>query len=776
MKKKKKSKDTMQQNLIIRQGGGETKDSFIYWLAFVGLWGLIFLPPFFRGLFFSTEQFAALIFSTLIFSLWWVFAVKTEGADILNNPMDWVVLGLLLSYIIAFFGAVNQKLAVVEIIKHILYFNVFWLASRLVVDDKSIQSILNVIILSAIGVAMAGIFTAMGWIHILDGFIENRIASTFQYHNALASYLLATFTLALAMWLSAKKHYKYIYIIFAYIMLVVFLGTNSRGAFLFLPVVFILTLANPWLKNRLEVFIFWIIVLMGTVLANNGLIPNIVNDKIVSAWMWFFIGIAVVTGGQFVVEKLKERDILRESLPQTKILLVVLIVLIALVGVSWQYILPDHLVDRIKSISLAEANVGERFYWALEAFKMAKESPLFGLGGGAWEASHRYFQGYYYQSTQVHNHFAQTLMEVGYVGLTFFISLWLVTIYLAYKNFRVADGKLRDLQWFVLVAVLSLGGHAFIDFDLALSAITIVLFVLFGITVGIYRINYPLKIWFKGKGVPVLVLTTLIVLTQIGLTGSLIVGSKYAGNAIQAANSNNMQDAIGYFNKAKTYDPFTSSYWADLARFYERDGNPELAVEYIEEAKKRDRYNWRIYQSAAQLYWNMGQYEKAVENMELARDYNRWHQETWEKLSQTYFAAGVSLLQDNNYELAAEYFRRVSHMPDDIEARLATLNETEERLWRTNWGGHWLTVSPDIYLYSGVGNYFLDDLGTAEKYFAKALEGENLEALWWMALVKLKQGFEKEAVVFYERAQAGHPEFENNFWAIRNLQEDWWNR
>lgn len=174
--KREKKKQAAQAAKVIQDKGikaGST-ESFIYWLAFVGLWALIFFPPYFRGLFFVPEQYYALIFAVIVFSLWWFYTLMKKGLDIMNNPMDWFVFGLLASYIIAYFGAVNQKLAVVEIIKHLLYFNVFWLASRLLLDYKGIVSILHVIIFSALGVAAAGIFTAMDWIYIKDGFVDGR--------------------------------------------------------------------------------------------------------------------------------------------------------------------------------------------------------------------------------------------------------------------------------------------------------------------------------------------------------------------------------------------------------------------------------------------------------------------------------------------------------------------------------------------------------------------------------------------------------------------------
>lgn len=779
MKKNKKEKKNIKgigsnlQNRDLQKSKFE--DSFIYWLVLVVLWGLVFFPPYFRGLFFNTEQNIALIFAVAAFSVWWFMKVKDDGLDILNNPLDWFVVGLLASYIIAFFGAVNQKLAVVEVIKHLLYFNVFWLASRLFAGYKTSVSLINVIILSAVGVALAGMFTAVDWLYIKDGFVNNRIYSTLQYPNTLASYLLAVAILTLGLWQVSGKNFRYVYILLAYIMMVVFFGTNSRGAFLLLPLVVILTLANPWLKNKIESLLFWFLLLVSSLAASTGFINNVADEKTGFAWMWVFLGMVVVLAGQFALEIIREKEIIKPSLPQGKILLLVLVIVVFVVIFGWQFILPEHIVQRFAAIALDETSTGARVYWSLEAFKMVREKPLFGLGGGAWEASYKHFQGYFYRSTQVHNDFAQTLMEAGYVGLFFFVGLWFAMLYLAYKNLKAIDDNLKNIQWVVVVAAISLGAHAFIDFDFALSAVTIVLFVLFGITVGIYRQHYSFKTWLKGVKravLPIMVFSALFILLQLVLPLTLTIASSNAGKGLEAVQDGNVEQAIYYFERAAFYDPFAANYRIDLANFYLQQGEEEKAEEYLLAAVARDRYNSEIYKRASQIYFNLGRIDEAVEFMELSRNSDRWNQETWNDLAQMYYYAGVLSVQDGNYEKAEGFFEKLSQVPEKISAKMASLGEWENSLWRRNR----LTISPEIYLYAGVGNYFFDRAVVAEEYFNEAVKGNKSEALWWLALLKERQGQNEAAMELYEKAQAEHPEFENNFWAIRNIQDGWWNR
>ncbi len=749
-------------------------EDFLYWLAFVCLCGLIFFPPYFRGLFFPADQRAVLILAVIVASVWWLYTLKTKGIDIMNNPMDWFVVGLLASYIIAFFGAANPELAVNEIVKRLIYFNIFWLASRLVIDYKSATSLVNVIIVSATGVAVAGILSAVGWLDIADGFYGGRIFSTLQYPNALASYLLAVTVLVLAVWQGTDKDKnRYFYLVLAYIMLVVFFGTSSRGAFLIMPITIVLSMANPWLKQRLEALLFWVLLLTGSLVASSGFLPNIVKAEIGLAWLWFFLGLAIVLFGQFLTDKVKEKKLIRAKLPQGRLVLLILVVIILVMAFSWQFILPEQVATRLMSISFDDTSAGARAYWALEAFNMVKENPLFGLGGGAWEASYKYFQGYYYNSTQVHNDFAQVLMEVGYVGLILFVGLWIVMIYMGIRNIRATKNEaLINLQWAVMVAAVSLGAHAFIDFDFALSAITIVLFVLFAITTAIYRQNYSPKIWLPNANGAVMGVFAIIVAVQLLLPISLMTASGNMQKALNATEHKKIDEAIVYFEKAKTYNPFSSAFRADLANLYRLQGNYDKAIEYLQSAVERNRYNSRIHQIASDFYLSLEYYEESIEHMEVARDSNRWYQQTWDDLAERYVLVGMRMMEDGDYERAEKYFEKVSKMPEEIIAAMESLGEWENNLWKSSR----LSVSADIYLYAGAGKYFTGSFEDAQAYLQNAVDGKSLDALWWQVILKNKKGLESEARNLLEKARQENPDFEDNFWSVLSTERDWWKR
>ena len=79
------------------------------------------------------------------------------------------------------------------------------------------------------------------------------------------------------------------------------------------------------------------------------------------------------------------------------------------------------IADRIQNLS--DLSASSKFIYYKDAIKIISDHP-FGLGGGGWELKYREYQTYGYQNNMVHNHFLQTAIEIGWIGIV----LWLVLI------------------------------------------------------------------------------------------------------------------------------------------------------------------------------------------------------------------------------------------------------------------------------------------------------------------------------------------------------------
>ena len=103
-------------------------------------------------------------------------------------------------------------------------------------------------------------------------------------------------------------------------------------------------------------------------------------------------------------------------------------------------LLPGFVANRLQGLS-ANENAIQRLVFFEDGMKLWQRSPLFGLGLGAFENGIKSVQSFYYETKYAHNHYIQTMVETGVIGLALFVGLLLVaavSVVLARKG-KTAD-------------------------------------------------------------------------------------------------------------------------------------------------------------------------------------------------------------------------------------------------------------------------------------------------------------------------------------------------
>lgn len=282
-------------------------------LLLVALSVVIFYPPFLRGLYFETEQLPAEICVFFIFLAFWIYKILKRDKRFLDTPVDYAAFGFVLVYFISIFVAVGTRQAIGEWLKYCMYFAIFLMLSDLATTYRSRTAMLWVIIASALGVSFIGIdgaageriskalnafFKAFGAKHdtFFGTFVGGRINSTLQYPNALAAYLMAVYFVCLGvMTASSKVWIRLIAGASSYILIVTFMLTMSRGAYLFLPIAAVLFVVLLPKGNRVRGVVFAIPSLAGlgaTVVKLSGYMANAEGNES-NIWFYTMIGIAI---------------------------------------------------------------------------------------------------------------------------------------------------------------------------------------------------------------------------------------------------------------------------------------------------------------------------------------------------------------------------------------------------------------------------------------------------------------------------------------------------
>ncbi|MDY6827051.1 MAG: O-antigen ligase family protein [Bacillota bacterium] len=241
---------------------------------------LLFIGPFYRGLFFPVERLYTmiLIFGTLV--AWGVFRIRSKDGRFFSTPLDFCLIILLLAYVAAFFVAANKREALEEILKISSYIVVYLISIDICrhwgkIEVRGIKEyfqpdsdstavppglsiLLHLLLAAATVITVASLGVPAGHWNFIGAYASNRIASPMGYANSAAAYMMASYLLAIGLAPLAAKWFRLFYLAPAALMLMTLVLTFSRGAWLLLPplVLLLILLAAPGQRLRTFLYLF----------------------------------------------------------------------------------------------------------------------------------------------------------------------------------------------------------------------------------------------------------------------------------------------------------------------------------------------------------------------------------------------------------------------------------------------------------------------------------------------------------------------------------------
>ncbi len=445
---------------------------------------IIAVPPYFRGLYFEREQFITYILSLSLFIILIVIKTRKKEPILLNSYLDYTLIALVVTYIISTSVAVNLRLAISEALKYFNYFIIYFLIKELIKEHRHIKIMLNVILISITGVSLVGLGAAAGTIQYNGAYSESNhwISSTIQYHNAFGTFMLCGLLLCYGLYcITDKRWLKSIYSISGYLLLLGFIFSYSRGSWIVFPVVFVILVILTWKQALLEIIVFTISICSPSVMSMQGFNSAILLKNEVSAWLWLVIGLIITILTNQLLQIMSKR--IKKIQINRKVILISIGTILVLLLLTINLI-PQELLERLKGISFTARTVQERFIFYKDALKIVKDYPILGAGGGAWPSLYFMYQSYMYWSTQAHSYIMQIWVETGTIGIIIFVGVLISFLYTAIINSRTyaKEREVYLIQVAIFTAASSLIIHSFIDFDLSISAISIVLWALFALT------------------------------------------------------------------------------------------------------------------------------------------------------------------------------------------------------------------------------------------------------------------------------------------------------
>lgn len=112
-------------------------------------------------------------------------------------------------------------------------------------------------------------------------------------------------------------------------------------------------------------------------------------------------------------------------------------------------LLPEAIAGRIQTLR-SEGNVVQRTVYIQDAMKLFSRSPVVGLGMGAFENGIYNVQSYHYETKYVHNHYVQSMVDTGIIGLLLWVGTLAASAIAVFRLWR----KEREQQAYAMSAAL----------------------------------------------------------------------------------------------------------------------------------------------------------------------------------------------------------------------------------------------------------------------------------------------------------------------------------
>lgn len=287
-------------------------------------------------------------------------------------------------------------------------------------------------------------------------------------------------------------------------------------------------------------------------------------------------------------------------------------------------ILPGFIANRLQGIR-ANENAIQRTVFFADGMKLFRESPIIGQGLGAFESGVRHVQSFEYVTKYCHDHYIETLISTGIVGLVFYVGMLVLCAVAVWKSLRREDGD--PMAPGLGAALIFMSAHAVVE--LAWSA-SFYLPVAIGVLALIcVCCGEELPIPVEKEDVRGWITVALSVLA-IGFAVTLYF-NMWAAKVVEQTRSG---DTFSSLKTAAKYDLYE---YADykltyvyLAMQVDRDQNPEIASQADQFAAELGRMKSNsIPIRLADYYFYTGEQRMAFDMLEQYLNYVPAYTEAW---------------------------------------------------------------------------------------------------------------------------------------------------
>ena len=614
-------------------------------LALPLLFGIIFLSPYPRALFFPSDLYPFIVACSGLMALLLLDDLISWRLPLWSQDAVAALL-IAVAYAVSFTVAVDKHMAIQDLLKYLSYFVLFYAGRRLVKSPNTLKYFMRVVLLSALGVCAVGLLGALGIGRFPGVFYGGSILSTFQYRNALGGYLLGAAGVSLTLSSTARGTFEaLVCAVGSYVFTLTIIATYSRGTWVLFPCLVLALVVFLPREARWKALYSSIMSLTCSFLVIRRFWEAVGRADPVAGLRWLAIGTvaALVLETVWIVGKhvLRSQGGIEPRYRRAAIAVAVMYTL--LMGVLYTSymadtypnllarVFPSQVITRAGDIKADESSLIARLTFIRDALRISTRSPIIGSGGGGFNALYHMYQDALYWSSEVHSHYFQVLVEAGIVGLGALVAMW---VFVIRRMLNARDPEEDPFLWgasvgaFISVALMSI--HAAIDFDLSLPAMAFLVWAMLGATSGSFswwlddRVRYRNKARWERLAhalLPAVLVAAVVVLAVVPYR-FYRAGHEGAQGARWLLQNNYAQAGRSYA-KAISLNPYNATFYIDMAQcqigsYYilEEDRLLVAADEYIQKALAVQPYNLIVRFHTVELYLAMGRLSDAVAQAE----------------------------------------------------------------------------------------------------------------------------------------------------------------
>lgn len=280
-------------------------------------------------------------------------------------------------------------------------------------------------------------------------------------------------------------------------------------------------------------------------------------------------------------------------------------------------LLPSFMANRIQGL-FANQNAIQRIVFFVDGLKLFRRSPVVGMGMGAFENAIQGVQSFNYATKYAHNHYIQTLVETGIIGLILFVGLFVVSALTLFRAGKAENA--HPLLPALGAALVFMAGHAAVEVVFSTYPY---LPLAFGVIALTALCGDPAETHEKKKIKSRALLASSVLLVAFGV---LLLGNMRARSLSKRATSLTVLEQAIILDRYEWAD-YMLSYVITTLEIDVDTATRRKADQYAERLSRVNSNTIPIY--LAEYYLNTGWTQKGMEMLEKYVDYVSANPETW---------------------------------------------------------------------------------------------------------------------------------------------------